>query len=189
MSDDELIAGFRNSKELEILAILYGRYMELVYAVCWRYLKDAEASKDAVMDIYEALSEKLTRHDVKNFRSWLHSVARNHCLMKIRSASKTRMIDFNEEFVQFSDNGHQEEVQEKEEQLIILEDCIKRLPAEQKQVIDLFYIEQQCYHAIVIATGFEWNKVRSLVQNGRRNLKLCMEKRMSSTSERTGTNE
>jgi DNA-directed RNA polymerase specialized sigma24 family protein len=50
------------------------------------------------------------------------------------------------------------------------------LAIEQRQAVALFYIEGKCYNEISAITGIEWNKVRSYIQNGRRNLKLCIEK-------------
>ena len=180
--DAELVERYRLTGQSELLAELYGRYMELVYAVCIKYLRDTELSKDAVMDIYEELVHKLPKHEVSNFRSWLYSVARNHCLMKIRSANKP-VINIDEDRMQLVAESHQED-EDKEGQFVILSDCLQKLPAEQKNVIDLFYLQQQCYNDIVKQTGYEWNRVRSLVQNGRRNLKICMEK-MSQATTRT----
>jgi RNA polymerase sigma factor (sigma-70 family) len=184
-SDAELVESYRNTGNTSVLASLYGRYMELVYGVCLKYLTDAGHAKDAVMEIYGELNAKLTRHEVSNFRSWLYSVARNHCLMKLRSAKSHSTIYIDEERMQFAEEMHHEEVKEKEEQFVILSDCMQSLPAEQKNVIRLFYLEGNCYNQIVEITGFEWNKVRSLVQNGRRNLKVCMEKTRNRI-ERTG---
>ena len=184
-SDAELVESYRNTGNAAVLASLYGRYMELVYGVCLKYLTDSELAKDAVMEIYSELCDKLPRHDVSNFRSWLYSVARNHCLMKLRSGKSHTTIFIDEERMQFAQETHHEEVKEKEEQFVVLSDCMQHLPADQKQAIQLFYIEGNCYNQIVEITGFEWNKVRSLVQNGRRNLKICMEK-TKSRIERTG---
>ena len=44
------------------------------------------------------------------------------------------------------------------------------------KTIRLFYLENKCHNEITEMTGMDWNRVRSLIQNGRRNLKNCMEK-------------
>lgn len=185
-SDAELIKRFRDDNSAHVLATLFSRYMELVYAVCIKYLQDPERAKDAVMDIYEELTFKLHKHEVTNFSSWLHTLARNHCLMKLRSRAARDTVNIDEDRMQFASDPHQELEEEKEQQFVILAECLQKLPEEQKRVIDLFYLQQQCYKDISLATGFEWNKVRSLVQNGRRNLKLCIEKITRLKTERTG---
>jgi DNA-directed RNA polymerase specialized sigma24 family protein len=58
-----------------------------------------------------------------------------------------------------------------------LQFCLGTLPQDQRKTIELFYLEGKCYNEIAELTGLEWNKVRSYIQNGRRNLKICMEER------------
>ncbi len=150
--------------------------MELVYGVCLKYLKDPEPAKDAVMQIFEELVIKLKKHEVDNFRGWLHQVAKNHCLMQLRTPKNLKTVELKTELVQSGENVHLNGVLEKEENFKKLEYCIGTLSNDQQMAIRLFYLEEKCYNEIVEITGMEWNQVRSFIQNGRRNLKLCMEK-------------
>ena len=161
---------------MAVLGQLYQRYMELVYGVCLKYLKDPEPAKDAVMQIFEELVIKLKKHEVDNFRGWLHQVAKNHCLMQLRTPKNLKTVELKTELVQSGENVHLNGVLEKEENFKKLEYCIGTLSNDQQMAIRLFYLEEKCYNEIVEITGMEWNQVRSFIQNGRRNLKLCMEK-------------
>ena len=161
---------------MQVLASLYQRYMDLVYGVCLKYLHDRDASKDAVMQIFEELVEKLRRHEVGNFKSWLHTVARNHCLMQLRSGKNKKTVEISPDIMQNNEELHLNGEMEKELEMKKLERCLQTLSTEQKQTVELFYLQQKCYNEIVEMTGLEWNKVRSLIQNGRRNLKICMDK-------------
>lgn len=176
-----LINSFKTSGDIEVLGEIYQRYMDMTYSVCLKYLRDSEASKDAVMDIFEELNEKLKKHEVVNFRSWLYSVVKNHCLMKLRAHAVNKPVILDENLMQLQEGLHQQDVEEKEWQLNRMTECIARLVAEQKRTIELFYLQQKCYNEICEITGYEWNKVRSLVQNGRRNLKICMERTLNGT--------
>ena len=176
LTDEELLNAFKENADQEMLAQLYVRYTDLVYGVCMKYLKDAEDSKDAVMNIYQELLTKLQTNEVVNFKSWLYVVAKNHCLMQLRKEKKMVTVEFTPTVMQSENFEHLDSVLEKENELKRLEFCIEHLPDEQKQSIQLFYLENKCYNEIVEQTGFEWNKIRSLIQNGRRNLKICMEK-------------
>ena len=175
-TDKELVDAFKKSGNLDLLSVLYQRYMDLVFGVCLKYFKEAERSKDAVMEIYLELSKKLALHDVGNFKGWLHVLARNYCLMQLRSPRNMKTTEFNPAFMQSRDAMHPEnEHLIKEENLTKLEVCIKTLPDEQKQCVELFYLQNKSYNEVAAITGYDWNKVRSFIQNGRRNLKLCME--------------
>lgn len=176
-ADTELVSHYKQTGNADTLAELYDRYIELVYAVCRKYLKDSEPAKDAVMDIFGQLPGKLKKHDVTNFRSWLFTVAKNHCLMQLRSVSGRRTVILNEDIMQLQEEVHRDVVDEKEWQLEQMSECMKTLSPEQSRIIDLFYLQQKCYKDISEITGYEWDRVRSFVQNGRRNLKICMEQK------------
>ncbi len=177
-TDKELVAAFKESGDSNYLSTLYQRYMDLVFGVCLKYFKDAERCKDAVMDIYEELNTKLKLHEVDNFKGWLHVLARNYCLMQLRSPRNMKTTEFQGDFMQWGENTHLNgEALEKEQNFIKLEDCLKTLTEEQQQSVQLFYLEHKCYNEIAAITGYDWNKVRSYIQNGRRNLKLCMDEK------------
>jgi RNA polymerase sigma factor (sigma-70 family) len=177
-TDKELVTAFKQSGDSNYLSTLYQRYMDLVFGVCLKYFKDAERCKDAVMDIYEELNTKLKIHEVDNFKGWLHVLARNYCLMQLRSPRNMKTTEFNADFMQSAENTHLNgEVLEKESNFVKLEQCLDTLTEEQKQTVQLFYLENKCYNEIAEITGYDWNKVRSYIQNGRRNLKLCMDEK------------
>ena len=175
-SDKELLAAFKQSGDINLLSTLYQRYMDLVFGVCLKYIKDPERCKDAVMDIFDELNTKLRIHEVENFKGWLHVLARNYCLMQLRSPRNLKTTEFNAVIMYSGQNTHLNgEALEKEENLKKLEQCMETLPDEQKQSVMLFYLEHKCYNEIAAITGFDWNKVRSYIQNGKRNLKICIE--------------
>ena len=177
-TDKELLVAFKTTGDINHLSTLYQRYMDLIFGVCLKYFKDSERSKDAVMDIFDDLNTKLRLHEVDNFKGWLHVLARNYCLMQLRSPRNLKTTEFNPVFMYSEQNTHLNgEALEKEENFKKLEQCIDTLPDEQKQSVMLFYLEKKCYNEIAAITGFDWNKVRSYIQNGKRNLKLCLEEK------------
>jgi RNA polymerase sigma-70 factor (ECF subfamily) len=182
-SDTELVLAYRQSGDLKVLGELYQRYMELVYGVCLKYLKESELAQDAVMQVFEELVSKLKKHEVENFRGWLHQVAKNHCLMQLRTPKNLKTVELPALLMQNEEDVHLNGVMEKEENFQKLEKCIASLSDEQRTMIKLFYLEGKCYNEIVEITGLEWNHVRSSIQNGRRNLKLCMEKKSEVNSQ------
>lgn len=176
ISDKELLSIYQQGQDLQVLGELYSRYMELVYAVCLKYLKDPEQSRDAVMQIFEELVKKLHKHEVDNFKSWLHTVAKNHCLMQLRTPKNLKTTEFKGDLMQSEDEVHLNGVLSREENFQKLEKCLETLPSEQKLCVEMFYLQNKCYKEIAEQTGIDWNKVRSYIQNARRNLKICMEK-------------
>jgi len=173
--DHVLVQQYRKEGNIDILGELYNRYMELVYGVCLKYMKEPEDAKDCVINIFEELIIKLKKYEVDNFKGWLYQLAKNHCLMKLRG-KKNQPYLIDADIMHLQENIHLDGVMEKETQLNTMEYCIEQLPHEQKQAIELFYLKEKCYKEIADSTHTDINKVRSFIQNGRRNLKICMEK-------------
>lgn len=179
VSDDlELVTLYRQTGDLDAVAQLFSRYTELLYAVCLKYLKDKESAKDAVLQIFEELTIKLKKHEPENFRGWLYVLAKNHCLMQLRKPLNGKIISMDTSFMQLAAEPHHEMVDEKEIHLKRLTKCIESLSEDQKKSVELFYLQEKCYKEIVDITGLQFNKIRSLIQNGRRNLKICMDKKV-----------
>ena len=174
--DASLIASYQQTGDLEVLGTLYNKYMHLVYGVCFNYFKDEEQSKDAVMQIFEELIVKLKIHQVLNFKSWLHVLSRNHCLMALRKSAKNPTVAMEDNFVENGEFVHLDIDNTKETQLTIMEKCMETLTVEQRTSVDLFYLQEKCYKEVADITGYDMLKVTSYIQNGKRNLKICIEK-------------
>jgi RNA polymerase sigma factor (sigma-70 family) len=175
-TDQALVQSYKNSGNLETLGTLYSQYMELIYGVCLKYLKQSDDAKDAVINIFEELIVKVKKYEIDNFRGWLYQLAKNHCLMKLRSQKKYP-INVDIDLMHLQENVHLEDVKEKEQDLTIMEQCIETLPKEQKLTVELFYLKEKCYKEIAETINIDITKVRSFIQNGRRNLKICMDKK------------
>jgi len=180
--DHELVSAYQASSDLNVLTTLYQRYLDILYGVCLKYLDDPESAKDAVMDIFEELAQKLPKHEVTYFRGWVYTLAKNHCLMKLRSSKRIPTASFDPEHMQSAEDLHLNEKMEKEDQLGRLSKCIETLGDDQRTVVELFYLKNLCYKEIEKLTGLQWNKVRSHIQNGRRNLKICIEQQQKATA-------
>lgn len=176
LSDEDLVGLYKKSEALEIVGELYNRYTALTFGVCLKYLKDREESRDAVMQIFEKLIISLKDHQISQFKGWLYVTARNFCLMQLRAKKGKNFEEISPFLMETGPSGHLEQGPEIETNLSKLERCIDELGKEQKQCVQLFYIQQKCYKEITEFTGFDLNKVKSHIQNGKRNLKICMER-------------
>lgn len=178
MDEKERLAYYKQTGSLQVLGQLYSPYMSLLYGVCYKYLQDQEQSEDAVMQIFEELIDKLKVHEVANFKSWLYVYARNYCLMQIRRDKNTRHVDIEANLHEAEQQVVQtNKVDWEEQDFNKLETCLSGLNSGQEQCVRMFYLEQKCYKDIVEETGYELNKVKSYIQNGKRNLKICMDRK------------
>jgi RNA polymerase sigma-70 factor (ECF subfamily) len=177
-SEAHQLAAYRKLGDVTLLGALYQPYMDFVFAICYQYLRDEDDCKDAVMQIFEKLVIELRTHEVDHFKTWLHSVTRNFCLMQLRARKTFANVEELD-----PENAHMQLIAPEtdealftENKLVALESCLKTLIPEQQNAIDLFYMKQKCYREICEETGYDAKKVKSYIQNGKRNLKICMEK-------------
>ena len=171
VQETELLKKYKETGELDLLGQLYAPYMHLVLGICMKYFKDKGRSEDAVMQIFEKLIKDLCKHEVSNFKSWLHVTVRNFCLMEIRKTKNQENISV--ESMEFALPAHHEEEDTLDE--ANLEACIETLKADQKKCIELFYLKEKCYQDIAELIVLDLKKVKSHIQNGKRNLKICIE--------------
>lgn len=176
LSDAELLSQFKATHDQKVLSELFVRYTSVLYGLCLKYLKNKDEAKDMVMQVYEKLPDKLKSHEITYFKSWLYTTTRNECLMYLRSQKGKGTKEFDATFMENELILHQEDEPEMETNLIKLEHCISQLVEEQKKCVQLFFMQEKCYKEITETTGFDMNKVKSHIQNGKRNLKICMEK-------------
>ncbi|WP_099370565.1 RNA polymerase sigma factor [Sphingobacterium sp. 1.A.5] len=178
MDEKQLLQHYKQTGNLDALGKLYAPYMSLLYGVCYKYLQDAEQSQDAVMQIFDELIDKLRVYEVDNFKSWVYVYARNFCLMQLRKNKQMTKVDIEDNLYESEQSLHDNDDKKWEEKdFEKLETCIAALNPEQENCIRLFYLEQKCYKDIADQTGYDIAKVKSYIQNGRRNLKICMERK------------
>ncbi|MCL2041044.1 MAG: sigma-70 family RNA polymerase sigma factor [Bacteroidales bacterium] len=178
-SDDELLRQFVQTADQEFLGQLYSRYVPLVYGLCLKYLKQTEDAEDAVTNIYEELTWKIHKYHIENFKTWLYSVAKNHCFQLLRRENKTIFEEFDHQVMESDAFENLIDVEDDQEKESALKYCMGTLPEEQRQCIVHFFFEDCSYADIAEKTGFELNKVKSYIQNGKRNLKICILKRIN----------
>src|SRR5690606_23884258 len=177
MDEKELLQYYKNKGDLAALGKLYAPYMSLLYGVCYKYLQDPDQSQDAVMDIFDELIEKLRVHEVSNFKSWLYVYARNYCLMQLRKGKQMQKVAIEETIFESEKQlASQDPAQWQEHDFENLDKCIAELNRHQQDCIRMFYLQKMCYNDIAEKLGLDNNQVKSNIQNGRRNLKICMER-------------
>jgi RNA polymerase sigma factor (sigma-70 family) len=179
-NDAELIAHYKKSRNADYVGVLYERYSHLILGVCLKYLQNEVEAQDLSVSIFEKLLTDLVKHDVLHFPAWLHMVCKNQCLMHLRalSALSQKQSDlkyFLENDMENANDLHHEKAMEKEVKLNMLEDCLQLLTEEQKRCIELFYLQEKSYQEIVSSTKLSANNVKSFIQNGKRNLKNCLQ--------------
>ncbi len=172
-TDLQMISLFQKNLDIAVLSALYLRYTHHIYGVCLKYLKNQQDAKDVSMEIYELLIKRLPGKEIDDFSKWLYVVCKNHCFEKLRRESK-KLPKETAAATMYSENIFHPDDVKREEELMKMEGCLEKLKDLQRRCVTMFYLDKKNYEEIATVLSLEWNKVRSHIQNGRRNLKICM---------------
>ena len=180
LTEQQLLERFYADHDNQWLGILLQRYTLLLLGVCMKYLKNEEEARDSVQQIFLKAITELHKYKVEYFKSWLYMVAKNHCLMKLREKQGKTTTEIKEQIVVQDPEEEENKYKhiEKDRQLDLMANSLNELSAEQKTCVTLFYLEKRSYQEIADSTGFSLMQVKSHIQNGKRNLKILIEKKM-----------
>lgn len=181
VSDEELIRRYILHRDAGTASALFLHFRHLVFGVCYKYLRDDEKARDAVMNIFEKLLTHPPDQEIRNARNWFYTVSKNHCLLLLRKEGtenryKARKVrELEDELMEFRGGGCPDDDSGENIPETVLHQAVDRLKEEQRRCILLFYFEDYSYQEIVGHTGYSYDKVKSYIQNGKRNLKIMLE--------------
>lgn len=180
MTDDELVAYYKQTGDRAVIAEIYNRYAYLLFGVCMKYMKNEPDAKEALMQVFEKLYESLRIYEIGHFKSWFYSVTKHHCLYLLTHSKEYSYEEKDlswktpKEFVEFGDDltlsGHLEN----EDLTKRLQKAMEQLKEEQRICVDLFYLKEKSYQEVQELTNFSYMQVKSYIQNGKRNLKILL---------------
>jgi RNA polymerase sigma-70 factor (ECF subfamily) len=174
-TDLELVDAFCQEDERAALGILYLRYGHLVVGLCLDYLKNREVARDATMDIFEKVTLKVCNQPIDTFRGWLFYTSRNHCIDLLRTRVRERERAEKISMPTVMESAEAERPLS-EARLEHLPTALAKLPEGQARCVRLFYLDGHSYAQVCEKTGYDLKQVKSYLQNGRRNLRIHLEK-------------
>ncbi len=185
ITDQELLAYYYADENQEWIGVLLQRYTLLLLGVCMKYLKDETEARDCVQQIFLKVLTEIPKYKIEFFKSWLYMVAKNHCLMRLRDKTARTIKELTEENI-ISIETDKHDLLKNEQTFDLLEAALQELSPEQQQCVTLFYLQKRSYQQITEQTGFSLLQVKSYIQNGKRNLKIILEKKLKQSGQQRG---
>jgi len=182
IGDNELLERYHADNNQEWIGVLLQRYTLLLLGVCMKYLKDETEARDCVQQIFLKVLTEVPKYKIEYFKSWLYMVAKNHCLMRLREKGARGVKELSEQHIAEEETDKQDLLLN-EQTYNLLEEAIEELSEEQKRCVNLFYLQKKSYQQITAQTGFSLMQVKSYIQNGKRNLKIILEKKLKQSGQ------
>lgn len=179
ITDQELLERFYADRDNQWLGILLERYTLLLLGVCMKYLKNEELARDSVQQIFLKAITELQKYKVEYFKSWIYMVAKNHCLMQLRDKPGKNTIEVRDSMPAEASEPDKENLLLNEKTYEYMDEALNELNADQQLCVTLFYMEKKSYQQIAEQTGYNMMQVKSHIQNGKRNMRILIEKKLS----------
>jgi len=150
---------------------LYDAYGKLVYGIALRVLSDAAAAEDVTQSVFLKLWTAPGAFRSGNFAGWIARVARNRAL-----DARRRTVRGNAAFAQdVSDDSVPEDLVFAAIDAQSVRSALGRLPAEQREPIELGFFGGLTHDAIARQTGVPLGTVKTRIRSGLQRLRSMLE--------------
>jgi RNA polymerase sigma-70 factor, ECF subfamily len=155
-------------------AELVERYQPRLRYYLRKMLHDLQGAEDALQDVWLDVFRAVSRlAEVAAFRAWLYRIARDRALREFRK--RRPLLQALEELDPV--DGQAEEEHFTAEDVEHIHAALDELPAEQREVLVLRYIETMTYEAIAQVVGCRVGTVRSRLHYAKRALRAVLERK------------
>jgi len=146
---------------------IYKRNVEMIYRICFMYLKNPTDTEDAVQSIFTKLVHSNTSFsDHEHEKAWLIVTAKNHCRDLLKNWWRTRRV----EITRLPEGVFGDEIGQPGE---VLEHLLA-LPEKYKIVLYLYYFEDYSVKEIASMIGRKESTIQTQLAKGRKLMKLSL---------------
>jgi RNA polymerase sigma-70 factor (ECF subfamily) len=159
-SDDDLISAIAKGDRLA-LKVLYGRHNVRVYRFALRLTRDEALAEDVVSEVFLHAWRGARNFQAKSkVSTWLLAIAHN----KAKDAMQRRRHEYlsDDDAAAIEDpSDNPETTYGKKERGALLQACLTKLPAAQREVIDLVYYHHKSVEEVAQIVGVQTSTVKT----------------------------
>jgi len=177
LSDSALVERMMSGDEAA-LSTIYDRYSAMLFAVILRIVRDKQIAEEVLQDLFLHLWRQAAQFDASrgSLAAWLMVSGRNRAISRLRGRGSREVLEEEEGLYAntFLSAQNVEEEVSRTELRRRLTDALFRLPAEQRQAVELAYFEGLTQTEIASRTGSPLGTVKTRVRTAMQSLKLIL---------------
>lgn len=165
----------RAQRHDEAIALLLPAFRRKVFGLAYSFLRNREAAEDVTQDVFIKVWRALPGFDGRaSLSTWIYTIARNASLSALRarrlqcSLSDPEVMDALEAI----DSAQSADAMVDRAALLRLVD---QLPTKQRQVIMLFYMEEQSHEEVATMLAMPVGTVKTLLHRARARLSAAVD--------------
>ena len=174
MADSALIAKMMAGDE-SALSALYDRYAPMLFGMLSRVLNDRQAAEEVLQDLFLQLWRNAAQFDASrgSLPAWLMVIGRNRAISRLRGRRDREVLEENEgDFAgTFVSSQNIEDEAARAQLARNISAALGKLPAEQRQAVELAYFEGMTQSEIAAKTGTPLGTVKTRVRTAMQTLR------------------
>ena len=193
-TDEALVAAYLERDDQEAFRVLVERHQERIFGYLMGMVRDRDVANDLFQETFLRViramrSERGSYERQGRWIGWVMRIARNSALDHLRRRKKWRDVDDGEDsyWERMADDGPTADVRYVHKQeTALLEECIERLPAEQREVVLLRHETDLTFREIADLTGVSINTALGRMRYALINLRKMMSEAARDDVQRVG---
>lgn len=165
---DKILNGDRNA-----FAVLVERYKDMVFSLAYKMLKSREEAEEVSQDTFiKAFKSLQSFKGDSKFSTWLYKIAYRNCL----DALKKRKLKYNTDTIdevtihKIKSTDDILEGIERKERARVMEECLDKLPEDERSLLWMFYFEELSLKEIITVTDLSESNLKVKLHRARKRL-------------------
>jgi RNA polymerase sigma-70 factor, ECF subfamily len=175
---DSALIGKVMAGDESALSALYDRYAPMLFGMLMRVLKDQQAAEEVVQDLFLQLWREAERFDASrgSLPAWLVVIGRNRAISRLRGRRDRELLEEHEgDFASaFVSSANIEDEAARAQLARSVTTAMEKLPAEQRQVVELAYFEGMTQSEIAAKTGSPLGTVKTRARSAMQTLRQML---------------
>ncbi|WP_456275989.1 sigma-70 family RNA polymerase sigma factor [Bacillus sp. AK128] len=161
----------KSNKEAVLEAIIY-EYAERIKKLAYTYVKNWSTAEDITQEVFLSVYNNLDsfRWDC-SMKTWLFKITRNKCMDVLQNRWFGVQLIFETVATRFKSNVSTEDTVLLRSEARELSENVLNLPVKYREIIILFYYEEQKITEIHELTGIKIDTIKSRLKRGKERLK------------------
>ena len=171
--------------DMSAFELLVMRYKDLMINYVHRSISDYHRAEDLAQETFIRVLRNAGSYEPKcQFKNWIYLIATNLCRNEVRNRHRRNTV-FLDDVVVADENvdysaimrdvsGLPDQLYEKKEQQLIIQEAVNRLPENQRLALNLVTYQDLSYDEIAVILDCSVSAVRSLIHRARQNMKVFL---------------
>jgi RNA polymerase sigma-70 factor (ECF subfamily) len=160
----------RDNRRDEAIAALLPRYRRKVFGLAYSYLRNRDAAEDVTQEVFIKIWRAFSSYDGRaSLSTWIYTITRNASLSALRTQRSHASLSDPDRMAEVDSIGETSGAEAHVDAASLLK-MVDQLPEKQRQVVLLFYMQEQSHEEVASMLAMPTGTVKTLLHRARARL-------------------